>query len=130
MRYEQISKIERDLVHGAINLYDNAKRFQWDSDFVNESVNKHIRNDNYRKLPRYAQSHVDGALEALYKLHWRNVEFSYEIAGKRLSIRSEEYRKVKPQEVSELWSHTGAFIYIDSPNKLFTKPEVGQSCAK
>lgn len=103
------------------NLYLNADRFHWDSDFIQEGLHKIYNTEDYQRLPGHIAAYLGGVIDTLRHFHWQKVVFSYEIKGKRLSIESEEYRKVKPQYVSENCSHTGCFIYRDS-GKIFTKP--------
>lgn len=124
MKLDRVIKLEREFVQAVINLYDNALRFRWTHEFVLEATRTNIYDkDEYKALPRYAQSHVAGALEVCRKLHERHLVYSYEIDGVRMMITEERYRKVSPERVHKEFSHTGAFVYKEDPTKLWTEPK-------
>lgn len=123
MTYERRRKITLSLASGVQNVYMNAARFCWTSDFINEGINSKIRGTaEYAKLPRHAKEFIEGIIWHLDQQHWKLVEFSYEIAGVRMRLSEERYRKVSPREVCERWRHTGCFVYRDNPDKMFTIP--------
>jgi len=125
MTYERQRNLKMGLAAGVQNIYMNAARFCWDSDFINEAVNGKIRQtDDYAKLPRYDKQFIEGIIWHLDQQHWKLVEFSYEIAGVRMRLSEDRYRKVSPQDVCNLWLHTGCFVYRDNPDKMFTFPKV------
>lgn len=124
MTYEQQRNAKLRLASGVQNIYMNAARFCWDSNFINEAINSKIRMDpEYAKLPRHARQFIEGVHWHLDQQHWKLVEFSYEIAGVRMRLSEDRYRKVSPKEVCELWGHTGCYVYRDNPDKMFTMPK-------
>ena len=124
MRIEKVIKLEKSFAHDVHNIYQNAERFQWKDSQIIEAIRVNIyENPEYKKMPRYAKSFVQGVIFYLREMHWRKVVFSYEINGKRLATNSPEYRKVSPKYVHETCSQSGCFIYAEPPNKLFTEPE-------
>lgn len=125
MTYERQRDLKLGLAADVQNIYRNAARFCWDSDFINAAIRDKIRaTDEYSKLPRHARSFIEGVIWHLDQQHWKLVEFSYEIAGVRMRISEDRYRKVNPQDVCNLWLHTGCFVYRDNPDKMFTLPKV------
>jgi|LakMenEpi03Aug12_release.lakeMendotaPanAssembly.Ray.scaffolds.fasta_scaffold295215_4 hypothetical protein len=131
MTYEKQRKIKMGLASGVQNIYMNAARFCWDSNFINDAVNSKIRRDaGYSKLPRHAREFIEGIIWHLDQQHWKLVEFSYEIAGVRMRCSEDRYRKVSPQDVCNLWLHTGCFVYRDNPDKMFTCPGASPALAQ
>lgn len=122
MKLDKVIRLEKSFAEQVHNIYANAARFHWDSDFVNDAVRKMREQDDYKQLPRYAQSFVSGVLHHCRMLHDKLMVFSYVVKGKRLTIDSDEYRKVSPEYVHKHCSDTGCFVYKDEPSKLWTKP--------
>lgn len=127
MRTETVGRLERQFVNDVENIYNNAARFGWADSFIIEALKKNIyENPDFKRIPRYAQSFVFGAIHLLRQQHWKLVAYSYEIDGTRYLICEEAYRKFSPREVHEKWSHTGCFVYRNDKTKFFTFPESEQ----
>lgn len=123
MTYERKRKLRMYLASSVQNIYMNAARFCWENDFINTAINSKVRqSDDYAKLPRCDKQFIEGIIWHLDQQHWKLVEFSYEIAGVRMRLSENRYRKVNPKEICDLWLHTGCFVYRDNPDKIFTKP--------
>ena len=130
MTYGKIQDLKMGLAAGVQNIYINAARFCWERDFIQAAIRDKIRaTDEYSKLPRHAKQFIEGIIWHLDQQHGKLVEFSYEIAGVRMRLSEDRYRKVNPREVCELWRHTGCFVYRDNPDKMFTKPTGVQQTA-
>lgn len=118
-RADKSSSVAKRLQQDAINVYENALRFHWSAQFINEAVGKIMSSEDYRRLQRADAHFVYGSIETLRRLYWSNVVFSYVVKGKRLSIESEEYRKVPAEYVSKNCAESGAFVYRNDVNAIF-----------
>lgn len=121
MRHKRIHKLKTGFAQDITNLYCNAARFHWDTNRLSEYRRDIFNRARQSKIPQYAIEFLRGVDWHCNKMHWQLLVYSYEINGMRLAIDSDEYRKIPPQDVCELWLHTGAFIYRDSGD-LFTIP--------
>ncbi len=110
------------LAEGIENIYNNAARFHWTSEFVNAMMVVGIfDNEVYKKLPHYAQQFLMGVRSVYDKQLWKKVVFSYVVNGKRLAIDSKAYQRVSPRKVHEHCVNSGAYVYRDDVTKQFTK---------
>lgn len=123
MKLDKVIRLEKSFVEQAENIYNNGTRFCWSHDEINRHYREHIlQNEDYRKMPRYAQSFVEGARHLLDKRLWKEVVFSYEVKGKRLATDSPKYRKYSAEYIHKHCSETGCFVYRSNPDKMFTFP--------
>jgi hypothetical protein len=124
MDLDRVIKLEKSFASAVHEIYRSAAELGLSSSEINKRICENIwENDVYKKLPRYAKSFVEGVRHHCEMLQWELVVFSYVVNGKRLTIESEEYRKVDPCYVSENCTDTGAFVYREFPDKLFTQPK-------
>ena len=127
MNFDLQITVRRSIIEDARRIYHNAARFQWEQSFVLGTLNKLRNESRYSELPRYERTFIEGVIHQLDHEHWKLLVFTYEFAGHgRLSIESDEYRTIPPAEVSQFWSHTGAFAYRSDLNKLYTNPSTPQ----
>ena len=104
------------------NIYSNVARFHWSAADLNKHMSDLRSEESYRRLPLWAIHYLNGAT-AVYDLqHWKLLVFSYAVNGVRLPITSARYRRYSPRKIHEQCAHTGAFVYKDAPDKLFTEP--------
>jgi len=124
MKTERIIKLIKNYQEQCSNLFNSAIRFQRTHDDLCEFYMTNVlREDTFKRLPRWAQCEVRGYWEALYQQIWQHVEFSYVVPdGSRQLITSDAYRAVSPQEIHDQHSTTGCHIWRDAPHKLFTEP--------
>ena len=103
------------------NIYMNAARFMYTAHEIDRAVQDHVwNNSEFKKLPRYAQSFVEGVRGYCDREHWKLIEYSYAIDGERLLLSDPKYRAIPSQEISEKWSHTGCHVYKSDVTKRFT----------
>jgi hypothetical protein len=122
--HDKISKSENRFIDSICNIYLNAARFHWSQQKILDSIEFNVYDvPEYKKLPRYSQSKIEGGLCVLRKGHEKLLVFSYEIDGVRMTIREERYRKISPQIVHEKYSHTGAFVYRKDPTSIYYQKE-------
>jgi len=115
------------LANQLTNIIDNTIRFRWTHGTIVKALGDYYGTDLYKKVPRWAHCYLRGILDARMSEIWRKeVVFSYEIDGKRLSIEDPKYREVPAQYVHENFSHTGAFIWRGDHAKYWTAPGDGQ----
>ena len=62
-RYELQERRKKHCCESVKNIFDNAKRFMWESKFINESVNKLRAIDDYQRIPRHCQSYVESRVD-------------------------------------------------------------------
>jgi len=118
MKTERALKLRKQFTEYVSNTFTNAERFYWSCDCIYESLRENIFNTNdYAKCPMWLHAYIDGYIERCFEQHWKLVIFSYEINGKRVTIQSNNYRKIPPNKID---TSTGCYVYIDSPEHFFT----------
>ena len=107
------------------NLIDNTMRFHWTHERYLVYRQEILTSKRYREMPTWGKEHIRGYECALIEQLERNTVFSYVIDenGTRAPIDSEAYRKVAPMVIHEHYSHTGAFVWRDAPDKFWTMPK-------
>lgn len=116
MKLERSLKLRQVYEHRLLNLYDNALRFRLPQEEILEARNDHVFDATYHRLPQWVHMYLQGFEKALRMHLEKNLVYSYEVNGKRLTIDSAAYQKVSPVYVSKHCSHTGAFVYRGSTN--------------
>jgi len=123
MSLDRAMRVEKSLCSQLQNMLDTLERFYWShGEYLKHKV-EWMSGDSYKSAPRWVHSKLEGFEQARLALIWRHkVVFSYEYKGQRYAIDTAEYRKICPREICLNWSHTGAFIWRESPSKFFTEP--------
>jgi hypothetical protein len=121
-RIEKALKVRNSYRESLENIYNNVARFHWThADLIRYRLDL-MREDGYRRLPMWAVHELKGADDLLYKLMWKKLVFSYEVNGEMLPIGCAKYRRISPRTIHEKCAHTGAYVWVDSPDSLFTTP--------
>lgn len=121
MSYTRQRNLRRRFVEETHLIYDYARTCQWSSAKLSETYIKRVlANEDYKELPRYERSYLEGVRDVLDSELWNNhLVFTYEIDGVRMAIDDPRYRAVPASEVNDKYSHTGAYSYRDDVTKLF-----------
>ena len=78
----------------------------------------------YSTLPRWAKCELDGVWWAFNEILWREkLVFTYLHNGKRYALGTPKYEAIN---VFKIKTETGAYVWRDDLNALFTEPGFGQ----
>lgn len=121
MKSEKQIKVRESLASSIRRIFEEAERQFSSHKEMCDKLDKLIySNEKYKKLPNYQKSFLNCVRDTMYNLHWKFVEFSYIVQGKRLLITSEEYKKIDPVHITQNCLKTGKFVYIKNPEKEYT----------
>lgn len=113
---------KRRLSEQQVNMLENTMRFHWTHAFYLEKRNEWFASAEYQKAPHWVRSYLSGIEFGMMRVLWGQVVYSYVVHGKRLTIESSEYRSISPQYISEQCADTGAYVWRDATDKLWTLP--------
>ena len=119
-RFSKMDRTKRDYAQRIHNHFHNAGRFHWEASFINSHLNGLREEDCWKRLPQYVQYFLEGVIHHCRHSHEKLLVFSYLVNGKRLAITSDEYRKVSPHYIHELCSDTGAHVYKEDTDKIYS----------
>ena len=120
LSFKTQDRIEKGLAEDIMNIYANTLRFKWSSEALNNAYLLNIlKNPNYKRLPRYSQSFLEGVRYVMDKQLWKELVYSYDIEGTRLALTDARYRKIPPNVITNKYLHTGAWVYKEDVNSIF-----------
>lgn len=122
MKLSQSLKLVDTLRNQLFNLLDNCRRFHWTHDFYLEKRAEWYATPQYKNAPLWIHQQLTGLEWGVMRIIWREVEYSYEVKGKRLTIGSPEYSKISPQYISANCTESGCYVWSQAPDKMFTLP--------
>lgn len=113
-------KNQRRDMEAILEIYRNARDYYWSQATINGKLAVIFNSDRFKTQPIHAKEYLRGVANACFEMHWQYLVYSYCIDGVRMAIDSPEYRQVSPQEVHEKWSDTGAYVYRNAINALYS----------
>lgn len=119
MRVDTVVRKRDKFVSEVRDLFCRAEAYMLPFKDINKKVIAIYRRLYDSNLPKYAVAYVRGVVDESFSRHRGLLVFTYEWEGKRLSIESEEYKAIRPQDIYEKASETGRFAYRKDLTKLY-----------
>jgi hypothetical protein len=124
MNLDKALKLRESLSHSLFNLLDNTRRFHWSHEFYMQKLLEFHHMEAFKIAPLWIKHHLEGLEWGIMREIWREVEFSYEVNGKRLTLSDPEYRGHPAQYISEHCANSGAHVWRADTSKFWTMPGI------